>query len=83
MGYARLEVSTTEEPSQHGHEEFADEDLEDLGDDDDDLPLTGSERRSPRKSTQVRAFQAGDAEYDKPETSQARKQKKPKTNGGS
>ena len=62
VGYARLEVSTAEEPSQHAHEKVADEDLEELGDDDDEPPLTGSDRRSPRKSTQVRAFQAGDAD---------------------
>ena len=49
MGYAHLEVSTAEEPSQHAHEEFADEDLEELGDDDDEPPRTGSDRRSPRK----------------------------------
>ena len=42
VGYARLEVSTAEEPSQHAHEEVADEDLEDLGDDDDD-PAISSE----------------------------------------
>ena len=77
VGYARLEVSTAEEPSQHTHEEVADEDLDDLGDDDDDPPLTGSDRRSPR--TQVRAFQAGDADDDEPEATQAPKPKKPKT----
>ena len=79
VGYARLEVSTAEEPSQHAHEEVADEELEDLGDDDDEPPLTGSDRRSPRKSTQVRAFQAGDADDDEPEASHASKPKKPKT----
>ena len=40
VGYARLEVSTAEEPSQHAHAQIADEDLEHLGDDDDDLQLT-------------------------------------------
>ena len=79
VGYACLEVSTAEEPSQHAHEEVADEDLEDLGDNDDDPPLTGSDQRSPRKSPQVRAFQAGDADDDEPEASQAPKLKKPKT----
>ena len=43
VGYAHLQVSTAEEPSQHAHEEVADEDLEDLGYDDDDPPLTGSD----------------------------------------
>ena len=56
VGYARLEVSTAEEPSQHAHKEVAYEDLDDPEDDDDDPPLTGSDGRSPRKSTQVRAF---------------------------
>ena len=79
VGYARLEVPTAEEPSQHAHAEVVDEDLEDLGDDDDDPPLTGSDRRSPRKSTQVRAFQVGDADDAEPEASQAPKPKKPKT----
>ena len=41
--------------------------------------LTGSDRRSPRKSTQVRLFQAGDADDDEPEVSHAPKLKKPKT----
>ena len=79
VGYARLEVSAAEEPSQHAHAEVADEDLEDPGDDDDEPLLTGSDRRSPRKSTQVRAFQAGDADEDEPRASQAPKPKKPKT----
>ena len=79
VGYARLEVSTAEEPSQHAHEEVADEDLEELGDDDDEPPLTRCDRRSPRKSTQVRAFQAGDADDDEPRASHAPKPKKPKT----
>ena len=79
VGYARLEVSATEEPSRHAHEEVADEDLEGLGDDDHDPPLTGFDRRSPQKSTQVRAFQAGDADDDEPEASGARKLKKRKT----
>ena len=79
VGYARLEVSTAEEPSQHAHEEVADEDLEELGDDDDEPPLTGSDRRSPWKSTHFRAFQAGDADDDEPRASQAPKLKKPKT----
>ena len=72
-------MPTAEEPSQHAHAEVADQDLEDLGDDDDDPPLTGCDRRSPRKSTQFRAFQAGDADDDEPEASQAPKPKKPKT----
>ena len=79
VGYAHLEVSGAEEPSQHAHEEVAGEDLEDLGNDDDHPPPTGSDRRSPRKSTQVRAFQAGDADDDEPEASHAPKPEKPKT----
>ena len=79
VGHARLEVSTAEKPSQHAHEEVADEDLEELGDDDHEPPLTGSDRGSPRKSTQIRAFQAGDADDDEPRGSQAPKPKKPKT----
>ena len=35
VGYARLEVSVAEEPSQHAHAEVGDEDLEDPEDDDD------------------------------------------------
>ena len=79
VGYAHREVSATEEPGQHAHEEVADEDLEDPGDDDDEPLLTGSDRQSPRKSTQVRAFQAGDADEDEPRASQAPTQKKQKT----
>ena len=79
LGYARLEVSAAEEPSQHAHAEVADEDLEDPGDDDDERLLTGSARRSPRKSTHVRAFQAGDADGDELRASQVPKLKKPKT----
>ena len=75
VGYARLKVSAAEEPSQHARAEVADEHLEDPGDDDDDPPLTGSDPRSPRKTTQVRAFQAGDADEDEPRTSQAPTQK--------
>ena len=78
VGYARLELSTAEEPSQHANAEVADEDLEDLGDADDDPPLTGSDRRSVRKSTQVRMFGAGDADDDEPDASQAPKLKQPK-----
>ena len=44
VGYARLEVSAAEEPSQHANEEVTDKDVEDLGDDDDDPPLTGSDQ---------------------------------------
>ena len=78
VGYACLEVWTAQEPSQHAHAEFADEDLEDLGDDDDDPPLTGSDRRSPRKSVQVPAFQVGDADDDEPKASQAPRPKRPR-----
>ena len=52
--------------------------MEDPEDNDHDPPLTGSDRRRPRKSTQVRAFQAGDADDEEPEASQAPKPKKPK-----
>ena len=76
VGYARLEVSTAEEASQHTHAEVAHQDLEDPEHDDEDPVLTGSDRRSPRKATQLRAFQAGDEEA---EASQAAKPKKPKT----
>ena len=79
MGYAHLEVSTTEEASQKAHAEVGDEDLEDPEDDDDDTVLPEHDRQSPWKSTQVRAFQAGDADEDEPEASQAPKPKKPKT----
>ena len=50
-----------------------------FGDNDDHPPLTGSDRQSPRKSTQLRAFQAGDADDEEPEARQAPKPKKPKT----
>ena len=79
VGYARLEVSAAEEPSQHAHAEVADEDLEDPEDDDDEQLLTGSDRRSPRKSMQVQAFQAGDADEDVLGASQVPKPKKRKT----
>ena len=78
VGYAHLEVSVAEEPNQHTHAEVADEDLEDPGDDDNEPLLTGSDRRTPRKSTQVRAFQAGDADEDEARATQAPKPKKPK-----
>ena len=76
VGYMRLEVSAAEEPSQHAHAEGGDEDVDEPGDNDDEPLLTKSDRRSPRKSTQVRAFQAGE---DEPRASQAPKPKKPKT----
>ena len=80
MGYTRLEVSAAaEEPSQHAHAEGGDEDVDVPGDDDDEPLLTGSDRRSPRKSTQVRAFQAGEADEDEPRASQAPKKKKSRT----
>ena len=78
VGYAHLEVSTAEEASQHAHAKVADDDLVDSEDDDNDAVLPGCDRRSPGKSTQVRAFQAGDAHEDEPEASQAPKPKKPK-----
>ena len=80
VGYTRLQVSAAaEEPSQHAHGEGGDEDVDEPGDDDDEPLLTGSDRQSPRKSTQARAFQAGDADEDEPRESQALKPKKPKT----
>ena len=78
-GVCRLEVSTAEEASQHAHAQVTNEDLEDLQDNDEDLVLTGCDRRSPRKSTQIRALQAADADGEEPEASQAQKLKKPKT----
>ena len=79
MGYTRPEVSAAEEPSQHAHAEGGDKDVDEPGDNDDEPLLTGSDRRSPRTSTQVRAFQAGEADEDEPRASQAPKPKKPKT----
>ena len=79
VGYTRLEVSAAaEEPSQHAHAEGGDEEDE-PGDDDNEPLLTGSDRQSPRKCTQVWAFQAGEADEDEPRASQAPKPKKPKT----
>ena len=75
VGYARLQVSTAEEASQEAHAEVADEDLEDPEVDDED-PST---RRSPRNSRQFRAFQAGDADEEEPESSQAPKPRQTKT----
>ena len=79
VGYARLEVSAAEEASEHANAEVADQDLEDPKDDDEDPVLPRSDRQSPRKSTQVQAFQAGDADEEEPEARQAPKPKKPKT----
>ena len=80
VGYTCLEVSTAaEEPSQHALAEGGDEDVDEPGDDDDEPLLTGSDQRSPRKSTQVQAFQAGEADEDDPRASQAPKPKKTKT----
>ena len=72
-------MSTAEEASQHPHAEVADEDLEDPEDDDENTVLQGSDGRSPRKLTQVRAFQAADAHEKEPEANQAQKPKMPKT----
>ena len=56
VGYTRLDVSAAaEEPSQHAHAEGGDKDVDEPGDDDDEPLLTGSDRRSPQISTQVRA----------------------------
>ena len=79
LGYTCPDVSVAEERSQHAHAEGADEHLDDPGGNDDKPLLTGSDRRSPRKSTQVRALQAGEADEDEPRASQAPKPKKPKT----
>ena len=64
VGYTRLEVSAAEEPSQHAHTEDRDEDVDEPGDDGDEPLLTGSDRRSSRKSMHVGAFQAGEADED-------------------
>ena len=77
--YAHLEVPSVEEASQKAHAEVADEDLLDPEDDGDDAVLPQHDRRSPRKSTQIRAFQASDEDEDEPEASQALKPKKAKT----
>ena len=80
VGYTRLEVSAAaEEPSQHAPAEGGDGDVDESGDDDDEPLLTGSDPGSPRKSTQVRAFQAGEANEDEWRASQAPKPKKQKT----
>ena len=80
VGYTRLEVSAAaEERSQHAHAEGGDQDVDERGDNDDEPLLTGSAWRSPRKSMQVRAFQAGQADEDEPRASQAPKPKTPKT----
>ena len=79
VGYARLDVSTAEEASQHANAQVADKDLEDLEDDDEDLVLTGSDRQFPRKSTQVRPFQAGDVDAEELEANQAPKPETLKT----
>ena len=80
VGYTRLEVSVAaEQPSQHAHAEGRDEDVDEPEDDDHEPLLTGSDRQSPRKSTHVRAFQAGEADEDEPRVIQAPKPKKRKT----
>ena len=79
VGYAQLEVSASEEASQKAHAEVGDEDLEDPEDDDDNTLLLQHDQRSPRMSTQVRAFQAVNADEDEPEASQAPKPKKANT----
>ena len=79
MGYAHLEVSTADKARQKAHVEVADEDLEDPEDDNDEALVPQPDRRSPRKSTLVQAFQAGDADEDEPDLSQAPKPKKPMT----
>ena len=61
------------------HAEAPDKDLEDPEDDSDNDVLPQHDRRSIRKSTEFRAFRAGDADEDKPEASQAPKPKEAKT----
>ena len=78
-GYTRLKVSAAEKASQHAHAKGADEDVDDPGDDDNEPLQTGSDQRSPQKCTHLRAFQAGEADEDKPRAGQAPKPKKPKT----
>ena len=78
--YTRLEVSAAaEEPSEDAHAEGGDKDVDEPGDDDNEPLLTGSDWQSPRKSMQVPAFQAGEADEELPRASQAQKLKKPKT----
>ena len=79
VGYAYLEVSTAEEASQNAHAEVADEDLGDPEDYDTDAVLPEFYLRSPQMSTQVRVFQAVDADEDESQRSQTQKPKKPKT----
>ena len=78
-GHAHLEVPSAEEASQKAHAEVADEDLLDREDDDFDAVLLQQDQRSTRKSTHVRALQAGNANEDEPEASHALKPKKAKT----
>ena len=78
FGYAGLEVPSAKEGSQKAYGEVADEDLLDPEDDDDAL-LPQHNQPSPWKSKQVRAFQAGDADEDKPEASYTLKPKKAKS----
>ena len=62
--YAHLEASTAEVASQKAHAEVAEEDLQEPENDDYDALLQPHVRRSPRKSTRVRAFQAGEGDED-------------------
>ena len=78
VGYPHLQVLPAEETTQLAQAEHADADLEDPEDDNDDAVLQGSDQQSPRKSTHVRAFQAGHADEEEPEASRAPKAKKPK-----
>ena len=77
-GYGHLEVPFEEEASQKARAEVADEDLLDPEDDDENAVLPQHNWRSPRKSTQFRAFPADDADKDEPEASHAPKPKKTK-----
>ena len=79
VGYAHLEVTTPEKASERAHAEVGDEDLEDQEGDDDDALLLQHAWRSSRDSTQVRAFQACDADENEPESSKPPNPKKPKS----
>ena len=78
VAYAHLEVPSAEKATQEAHGEVVYEGLCDR-EDDNDAMLPQHDRRSPWKSTQVRAFRAGDADEDEPEASHAPKPKKAKT----
>ena len=79
LGYCHLKVPSGEVASQKAQAEVADDDLLDPKDGDDDAVLPQQDRRSRRKSTQDRAFQAADADDDEPEASHMRQSKEART----